>query len=170
MLEEEFGSVEVDQLDSGDGPRTRSLRFGGLLLRKRGTLRELAVATGKLVPLDRKRGGVVLDNDDRAAEATRLLEWLDDKLADRPDATRLIAVDTNSDFGGAPWSVLRTPNWDGDDDRPTHFTYGARRIDFLFWDMDAWARRIDGFRLGPFVSPDFGSDHLAVAVCLYMRR
>jgi GH43 family beta-xylosidase len=170
VLEEDFGSVEVDQLDSGDGPRTRSLRFGGLLLRKRGTLRELAVATGKLVPLDRKRGGVVLDNDDRAAEATRLLEWLDEKLAERPDATRLIAVDTNSDFGGAPWSVLRTPNWDGDDDRPTHFTYGARRIDFLFWDMDAWARRTDGFRLGPFVSPDFGSDHLAVAARLYMRR
>ncbi len=170
VLEEDFGTVEVDQLDSGDGPRTRSLRFAGLLLRKRGTLRELAVATGKLVPLERRRDGVVLDNQDRAAEATRLLEWLDETLAGRPDATRLIAVDSNADYGSPPWQVLRTPSWDGDDDRPTHFTYGARRIDFLFWDMDAWARRTDGFRLGPFVSADFGSDHLAVAARLYMRR
>lgn len=166
----DFGSHEVDQLDSADGPRTRSLRFGALLLRKRGTLRELAVATGKLVPLERKRDGVVLDNDDRAAEATRLLDWLGASLADRPDATRVIAVDANADYGTAPWQVLRTPNWDGDDDRPTHFSYGARRIDFLFWDMDAWARRTDGFLLGPYVSSDFGSDHLAVAARLYMRR
>lgn len=170
VLEADLGSVEVDQLDSADGPRTRSLRFGAVLLRKRGTLRELAVATGKLVPLGRERDGVELDNDDRAAEANRLLQWLDEALAARPDATRVIAVDTNADYGTAPWQVLRTPSWDGADDRPTHFTYGARRIDYLFWDMDAWARRTDGFRLGPFVTADFGSDHLAVAARLYMRR
>lgn len=170
VLEEDFGSLEVDQLDSSQGPRTRSLRFGGLLLRRIGTRRELAVFTGKLVPLGRERDGAALDNDDRAAEAQKLQAWIDELLAPHADASRVIALDTNCDYGTPAWTVLRTPSWDGDDDRPTHFTYGSRRIDYLFWDMDAWARRTDGFLLGPYVSGDFGSDHRAVAARLYMRR
>jgi GH43 family beta-xylosidase len=170
-LVEELGSVEVDALDSGAGPRTRSLRFGGLLLRRRGTRRDVGVFTGKLVPLGREIDGAPVDNDDRAAEATRLRAWIAQVLAPHPDATRVIAVDTNADVGTAPWVDLRGGGfWDGDDDTPTHFAYGARRIDHLFWDLDDGPRRTDGFLLGPFVTADFGSDHRSVVARVHVRR
>src|SRR5688572_7631346 len=157
---EDFGTREVEQFDHRGGKQ--SLRFGGLLLRRIGTGRELAMFTGKLVPLGKRRDGRLLTNFHRAREAARLMRWIDSKLEQHPTATRVIAVDANADFGSAPWQRFRTEYWDGDDDRATHFTFGARRIDFLFWDHDAGPRRTDGFLLGPLVSPDFGSDHRAV--------
>lgn len=161
-LVENFGTRQVEVVDTSAGPLTQSLRFGGLLLRRLGTQRTLAVFTGKLAPLTYERAGRRLTNADRAKEVARLHAWIENKLAAHPGATRVIGIDTNADYGTRPWRELRRHYWDDGDDRPTHHTYGARRIDYLWWDADAGPRRTDGFVLGPYVSPDFGSDHRAV--------
>jgi hypothetical protein len=157
----------VEQFDHRGG--RQSLRFGGLLLRRRGTDHELAMFTGKLVPLGKTRDGRRLTNRHRAAEASRLMSWIDGKLESHPRATRVIAVDANADFGTLPWDRFNREYADGRDDRATHFEFGARRIDFLWWDYDSGARRTDGFVIGPLVSPDFGSDHRAVIARVRVR-
>ncbi|HUS66901.1 MAG TPA: glycoside hydrolase family 43 protein [Kofleriaceae bacterium] len=167
---DDLGVHEVERLDSGAGPRTRSLYFAGLVMRLLGTQRDVALFTGKLVPLGREIDGVEVDNDDRAAEAARLRAWIADALATHRGTSRVIAIDTNADRGTAPWTELRAELWDGDDDTPTHFAYGARRIDHIFWDMDGGPRRTDGILVGPYVSADFGSDHRAVVARVHVHR
>ncbi len=166
----DFGTRQVEAMDTAAGPESHSLRFGGLLLRRTGTERDLAMFVGKLAPLGHTAGGEPLTNQDRADEVDRLMRWIEKKLEGHPRATRVIAVDPNADYGTEPWDHLRRHYWDGDDDRPTHFAFGARRIDYLFWDMDAGPRRTDGFLLGPRVSPSFGSDHRAVIARIYVRK
>jgi hypothetical protein len=158
---EVLGTRQVDAIDTSRGPRTLSVRFGGMLLRRIGTTHELAMFAGKLVWLGRKRDGRALDNDDRAREAATLMEWIDNKLAAHPNATRVIAVDLNADFGKAPWKKFETQYKDGGDDRPTHWTYGANRFDGLFSNT-----AIIG---GPYRSASFGSDHRAIATRIRLR-
>jgi hypothetical protein len=167
---DDLGTRQVDLMDTDAGPSTQSLRFGGLLLRRTGTERDLAVFVGKLAPPGHRRDGHLLDNGDRAAEVDRLRGWIGRVLEHHRHATRVILVDANADLGTPPWRHLRRDFWDDGDGRPTHFDFGARRIDFVFWDMDAGDRRTDGFLDGPFVSPAFGSDHRAVVARVYVRE
>jgi endonuclease/exonuclease/phosphatase family metal-dependent hydrolase len=127
--------------------------------------------TGKLSWLGKKRDGRVLDNDDRAKQVDVLLEWIDNKLAAHQDATRVVAMDVNASYDSAPWQRMRRVFGDGGDDRPTIWTFGARRFDGLFWDYDGGAKRSDnvGFLGGPYRSANFGSDHRAVAARIELR-
>ncbi|HEY5922417.1 MAG TPA: hypothetical protein VIV11_12135 [Kofleriaceae bacterium] len=168
---EVLGTRQVEALDTARGPSTLSVRFGGLLLRRNGTNRELAMFTGKLAWLGRKHNGVPIDNGDRAEEVDRLMTWIDNKLAAHPNATRVVAMDVNAEYDTAPWRHMRRQFGDGGDDRPTHWTFGANRFDGLFWDYDAGAKRSDnfGFVGGPYRSANFGSDHRAVAARIKLR-
>jgi hypothetical protein len=158
---ENLGTRQVDAIDTARGPRTLSIRFGGMLLRRAGTNHELAVFAGKLVWLGRKKDGRPLDNDDRAREAATLMEWIDNKLAAHPNATRVIAVDLNADYGTAPWRQFKKQFRDGGDDRPTHWTFGANRFDGVFFDTALVG--------GPYRSANFGSDHRAVAARIRLK-
>ncbi|HTL32404.1 MAG TPA: hypothetical protein VL326_04745 [Kofleriaceae bacterium] len=158
---EVLGTRQVEAIDTSRGPRTLSVRFGGILLQRIGTAHELAMFAGKLVWLGRKRDGVKLDNSDRAREAATLMEWADNKLASHPNATRAFAVDLNADFGAAPWRQFEKQYRDGGDDRPTHWTYGPNRFDGLFVNTP-----IAG---GPYRSASFGSDHRAIAARVRLR-
>jgi hypothetical protein len=150
---------------------TLSVRFGGMLLKRNGTNHELAVFAGKLVWLGKKRNGRALDNNDRAREAETLMTWVENKLAGHPQATRVLAVDVNASYGTEPWQKFNRQFGDGGDDRPTIWTYGARRFDGLFWDYDGGAKRSDnfGFVGGPYRSANYGSDHRAVAARIRLR-
>ncbi|HUS67855.1 MAG TPA: hypothetical protein VMZ28_25140 [Kofleriaceae bacterium] len=166
----DFGTRQVELIDTDAGASTQSLRFGGLLLRRTGTFRDLAVFVGKLAPPGHRRDGRLLDNGDRAAEVDRLRHWMTDELEHHRHATRVVLLDANASVGTAPWRHLDRALHDGDATAPTHFAFGARRIDHVFWDMDAGPRRTDGFLDGPFVSPAFGSDHRAVVARIYVRE
>lgn len=168
---ENLGTREVAAVDTSRGPSTLSVRFGGLLLRRNGTSHELAMFTGKISWPGKRTNGRLLDNEDRGHQADVLMTWIDNKLASHPNATRVIAVDVNADRGTAPWTHFLRHFADGGDDRPTHWTYGARRIDGLFWDYDSGSRRSDDFGIvaGPYRSAAFGSDHRAIAARIRLR-
>ena len=168
---EVLGTRQVEALDSARGPSTLSVRFGGILLRRNTTSHELAMFAGKLAWLGKKHDGVAIDNGDRAEEVDRLRTWIDNKLAAHPSATRVVAMDVNAGYDTAPWRHMRAQFGDGGDDRPTHWTFGAKRLDGLFWDYDAGAKRSDafGFVGGPYRSVNFGSDHRAVAARIKLR-
>ena len=166
-----FGTREVQRIDSSLGKASFSIRFGGLLLTRNGTAHRLAMFTGKHTWLGRKRNGKAIDNAARAKEAQTLMAWIDEKLAGDPTATRVIATDVNADYSTAPWDQYRKHYADGGDQRATHFQYGSRRIDALFWDYDAGPRRSSafGFVGGPYRSDGFGSDHRAIAARIKLR-
>jgi hypothetical protein len=168
---EVLGTREVAAVDTSSGPSTLSIRFGGILLQRNGTSHKLAMFAGKLSWPGKRHNGRLLDNDDRARQADTLMTWIDAKLAGHPTATRVIAVDVNAGYDTAPWRHFQRHFGDGGDDRPTHWTFGARRIDSLFWDYDAGAKRSDnfGFVGGPYRSANFGSDHRAVAARIKLR-
>src|SRR5436190_11245601 len=110
---EVLGTRQVDAVDTDRGPQTLSIRFGGILLRRTGTAHELALFTGKLAWLGKRKNGRPLDHDDRAREAATLMEWVDNKLVAHPNATRVIAVDLNAGYGTAPWQKFKTKYGDG---------------------------------------------------------
>lgn len=168
---EVLGTRQVEALDTAAGQRTLSVRFAGMLLKRNGTNHELAMFTGKLAWLGKKSGGEPIDNGDRAEEVDRLRTWIDVKLAAHPDATRVVAMDVNASYDTAPWRHMRLQFGDGGDDRPTHWTFGAKRLDGLFWDFDGGPKRSDGFGFvgGPYRSRNFGSDHRAVAARIRLR-
>jgi hypothetical protein len=168
---EVLGTRQVEALDTAAGPSTLSVRFGGILLQRNGTNHELAMFTGKLAWLGRRHDGVPIDNGDRAEEVDRLRRWIDNKLVAHPNATRVVAMDVNADYDTAPWRHMRRQFGDGGDDRATHWTFGAKRLDGLFWDYDAGPKRSDsfGFVGGPYRSRNFGSDHRAVAARIRLR-
>ena len=168
---ENLGTRQVAAVDTARGPKTLSVRFGGMLLRRNGTNHELAMFAGKITWPGKKTNGRVLDNEDRADQADVLMTWVDNKLAAHPNATRVIAVDVNADIGTAPWKHFQRHYGDGNDTRPTHWTFGARRIDGLFWDYDAGPKRSDafGFVGGPYRSAAYGSDHRAIAARIRLR-
>lgn len=168
---ENLGTRQVEAIDTERGPMTLSVRFGGMLLQRIGTSHKLAMFAGKLVWLGKRRNGRPLDNDDRAREAETLMTWIENKLAAHPTATRVIAVDVNAGYTTAPWVRFRRQFGDGGDDRPTHWMFGAKRLDGLFWDYDAGPKRADsfGFVGGPYRSASFGSDHRAVAARIRLR-
>ena len=168
---EVLGTRQVEALDTAAGPSTLSVRFGGILLQRNGTNHELAMFTGKLAWLGKKSGGKPITNDDRAEEVDRLRKWIDVKLAAHPNATRVVAMDVNAGYDTAPWKHMRLQFGDGGDDRATHWTFGAKRLDGLFWDFDGGPKRRDsfGFIGGPYRSRNFGSDHRAVAARIRLR-
>lgn len=168
---ENLGTRQVAAVDTSRGPATLSVRFGGMLLRRTGTSHELAIFAGKITWPGKKTNGRLLDNDDRARQADTLMTWVDNKLAAHPNATRVIAVDVNADIGTAPWRHFQRHYADGNDTRPTHWTFGARRIDGLFWDYDAGVKRGDafGFVGGPYRSAAYGSDHRAIAARIRLK-
>ena len=168
---ENLGTRQVEALDTAAGPSTLSVRFGGILLQRNGTTHELAMFTGKLAWLGKKHDGVPIDNGDRAEEVDRLRKWIDAKLVAHPNATRVVAMDVNAGYDTAPWKHMREDFGDGGDDRATHWTFGAKRLDGLFWDYDAGAKRSNdfGFVGGPYRSAAFGSDHRAVAARIRLR-
>jgi hypothetical protein len=168
---EVLGTRQVASHDSARGPATLSVRFGGILLQRNGTPHKLAMFAGKLSWLGRTHRGNPIDNADRARQVDTLRTWIDNKLAAHPTATRVVAMDVNADYHTAPWKHMRRQFGDGGDDRPTHWQFGAKRLDGLFWDHDAGPRRSDrfGFVGGPYRSANFGSDHRAVAARIKLR-
>jgi hypothetical protein len=168
---EVLGTRQVEALDTSRGPSTLSVRFGGILLQRTGTPHKLAMFAGKLAWLGRKHNGVPITNDDRAQEVDRLMTWIDAKLEAHPTATRVVAMDVNAGYDTAPWQHMRRHYSDGGDSRATHWTFGAKRLDGLFWDYDAGPKRSDdlGFVGGPYRSASFGSDHRAVAARIRLR-
>ena len=168
---ENLGTRQVAAVDTARGPKTLSVRFGGMLLRRAGTNHDLAVFAGKLTWSGKKTDGRALGNEDRANQADILMTWVDNKLAAHPNATRVIAVDVNAEYGSAPWQHFRRQFGEGGDSRPTHWTSGERRLDGLFWDYDGGGKRRDdfGFVGGPYRSANYGSDHRAVAARIRLR-
>jgi hypothetical protein len=168
---EVLGTRQVAAHDTARGPATLSVRFGGILLQRNGTSHKLAMFAGKLSWLGRKHHGNPIDNADRARQVDTLRTWIDNKLAAHPTATRVVAMDVNADYESAPWQRMRRQYRDGGDDRPTHWKFGAKRLDGLFWDYDAGPKRSGdfGFVGGPYRSANFGSDHRAVAARIKLR-
>jgi hypothetical protein len=165
--------IQVEVTDNG----TR-WQFGGLLLQKLGTERYLAMFTGKLVKIGGKVNG---DGPDRAAEAIKLMNRIETKLENHPNATRVIAIDTNADYRSQAWEKFNNRYADGirlqGNERPTP-THAWGRLDYVFRDRNPASRRgwnqekpwNDGFMEGPFVSANFGSDHRAVVARIYLGK
>lgn len=165
---DDFGTKEVEDLDQ-NGKRDLSVRFGGLLLQRKGTTRKLAVFTGKLARFKSRSDGNPIDNGDRAKEIRVLKRWIDEKTAAHRRASRVVLMDMNATYGSEPHAEMMKEYQDGGGKEHTHFTYGPKRLDYIFWDYDSGKKRPDGIFGPPHVSADFGSDHRFVSAKVYMR-
>lgn len=165
----DFGTKEVDAIDTAARREGKSVRFGGLLLRRKGTTRKLAVFTGKLAWWGTESNGQRIDNDDRAHQISVLRRWIDEKTANHRRASRVVMMDMNATFGSAPHKRMLEEYQDGGETAPTYFERGRLRLDYVFWDYDSGKKRPDGIFGKPVVSGDFGSDHRYVAAKVYMR-
>lgn len=156
----DLGSVDIETLESG-----YAVRFGGALFQTvprdghpGGNL--IAMFSGKLtwngavLP-----GGALVTHADRVRESNVLNAWIEEQLADAPQAARVIAMDMNSDDREVDPPLFTSPTHDfwleaGWDRGPTSLstTNSGKRLDYL------WLR--DGtFVEGPRRSMDYGSDH-----------
>lgn len=168
-LVEDFGTKEVEAIDTAARREGKSVRFGGLLLRRKGTTRKLAVFTGKLAWWGTESDGQRIDNEDRAHQIAVLRRWIDEKTASHRRASRVVLMDMNAVVGSAPHKKMLEEYQDGGETAPTYFERGKKRLDYVFWDYDSGKKRPDGIFGKPVVSADFGSDHRFVAAKVYMR-
>jgi len=166
----DFGTKEVDALDQGGVREAHSVRFGGLLLQRKGTSHRLAVFTGKLAWWGTESAGDPIDNGDRARQVGVLMRWIDEKMAAHPRARRVVMMDMNAVYGSAPHKKMLERFQDGASKEPSyiHKERGNKRLDYVFWDYDSSKSRPDGVFGKPVVSADFGSDHRFVAAKIYV--
>ena len=165
---EDYGTKMVDEVHTGSGILHN--RFAGALFRVRGTTREVGFFTGKLTWMGQTVSGRSgrphrITHDDRAYEIEVLHRWMRAKMADRPGAPRVIALDMNDDFGSAAWRELRRHYRDGGSERATWWsprTGNGHRFDYVFYSPSS------AVGSGPRVSPDFGSDHRAVIARVFV--
>jgi hypothetical protein len=157
-LVEDLGYLDADLLDSG-----YALRFAGVLLETVEGGRSFGMFAGKLDwHADNAEG--------RRAQAERVRDWVDERMATHPEAlARIIATDANDVPGSPAHDVLAAEYDPGDAVKHTipgagPDTTAGRRIDFLFWSVGAPGPEQGGFvgeqsdgRLGR--SGFFGSDH-----------
>jgi len=161
----DFGTKEVERIDHNGGRENFSVRFGGLLLRRKGDNRTLGIFTGKLVWAGQTRNGRTFTQEDRAEEAAVLRRWINEKMAPWPRATRVVVLDQNADRPSPAYSDMSKEYSAGGANDPT---FGDKQFDFVYWDLNSGAKRAGGFFGEPRVSPNFGSDHRAVIADVYV--
>jgi hypothetical protein len=176
-----LGTHQIDKLGNG-----YLLRFGGVLLETLDHLHSVGVFTGKIGwgnPCNNPPGDCLLDpvtnepreltQDDRAREATDLLNWIQQVMEPFPNSTRVITTDMNSrDCENAPtepscpvaytspaWTAFNTQFDPGKHDSGLSTVPDGTRLDYIWWDWDGGAKAASGYVDGPRRSMDFGSDH-----------
>ncbi|MGQ9456391.1 MAG: Ig-like domain-containing protein [Armatimonadota bacterium] len=131
--------------------------------------------TGKLVWDGAILNGQTITEENRRQEAVRLKNWIRDGepnspgMSNYPGTTRVIACDLNSDTETPTWLEMNQEYTDPSDEHTHNSFYGTvwmdlfgKRLDYIWWDYDSYAKRSGGFIDGPRRSPHFGSDHRAV--------
>ncbi|MBI4871537.1 MAG: hypothetical protein HY814_08215 [Candidatus Riflebacteria bacterium] len=162
-----LGKTEIERLDEGGGYR---VRFMGVLLREVASGKPFGVFTGKIT----WDGGIInghgVTEKDRVKEAKRLKDWIRQVMASCADAPRIIAMDMNSPHGSPTYKEMNAEYENDGSDQATHDSllrvFGRsimrRKLDYLWYDADAGARRSGGFASRAVRSEHFGSDHRAI--------
>ncbi len=165
-----LGEKVVEQIDNG-----YVIKFVGRLFRKAGTNEAFGFITGKLV-----WGGAILNGrqvteEDRRQQAVRLKNWISNGdagspgMSGFPGTVRVIAADLNTDTGTATWNEMNL-EYSDPGSQHTHNSFNGttwmdlfgKRLDYIWWDRDAFSKQPGGFAAEPLRSSHFGSDHRAV--------
>src|SRR6185369_14665749 len=121
QLDEDLGDKTIDRVDDKD------VTFGGVVLRRRGTSKKLAIFAGKLAWWGSDSEGERTTNGDRAESARVLRRWVDEQHA----MTRVVMMDMNATFGSEPYRVMKAAFDDDHADEPTYFARGKKRLDYV---------------------------------------
>lgn len=166
----ELGNVVVEQIDNG-----YVVRFVGRLFRKVGTDDAFGFITGKLVWGDAILNGHAITEEERRQEAIRLKTWIlqgDSTypgMSGFPGTSRVIATDLNTDTGTSTWDEMNL-EFSDPSSQHTHNSFSGttvmdwfgKRLDYVWWDYDAYGKRSGGFASVPTRSGHVGSDHRSV--------
>ncbi len=165
-----LGEKILEQIDNG-----YVLKFAGRLFRKQGTNEALGLFSGKLLWGGAIINGHEVTEEERRQEAVRLKAWIingdpgSPGMSQYPGTTRVITTDLNTDTGTSTWNEMNLEFSDPSSQR-THNSFNGqtwmdlfgKRLDYIWWDHDSYAKQSGGFVTNPTRSPHFGSDHRAV--------
>jgi hypothetical protein len=76
--------------DFGTSRERESVQFGGLLLERKDSGDRLAVFAGKLAWWNETERAAGVEHEERMRKAAVLRAWIDEKVADHPDASRVL--------------------------------------------------------------------------------
>ncbi|MDH7602787.1 MAG: Ig-like domain-containing protein [Armatimonadota bacterium] len=165
-----LGEKVIETIDNG-----YVAKFVGRLFKKRDSDEAFGFFTGKLIWDDAVLNGHTITEEERRQEAIRLKTWIREGepgspgMSCFPGTTRVIACDLNSDTGTLTWQEMDQEFSDPANEHTHNSFWGTlamdlfgKRLDYIWWDYDAFAKRPGGFVYGPQRSPHFGSDHRAV--------
>lgn len=166
----DLGSKAVGQIDNG-----YVIKFMGKLFRLTGTEEAFGLFTGKLVWGDAIYNGQVVTEEYRRQQAVILKDWIrngDENgpgMSAFPGTTRVITTDLNTDTGTATWNEMNLEFADPSSQH-THNSFSGqflmdlvgKRLDYVWWDYDAFTKRSGGYSRNPERSAHVGSDHRAV--------
>ena len=165
-----LGEKVIEVIDNG-----YVAKFVGRLFKKLDSDEAFGLFTGKLVWDGAILNGHQITEEERRQEAVRLKNWIrvgepnSPGMSLFPGTVRVIACDLNSDTGTPTWQEMQLEYSDPSSEHTHNSFYGTvwldlfgKRLDYVWWDYDAYDKRSGGFVDGPRRSPHFGSDHRAV--------
>ncbi len=165
-----LGRKVIEVIDNG-----YVAKFVSRLFKKRYSDEVFGFFTGKLIWSNAILKGHTITEEERRQEAVRLKTWIREGepnapgMSNFPGTVRVIACDLNSDTGTPTWQEMDLEYSEPSSEHTHNSFWGTigldlfgRRLDYIWWDYDAFAKRAGGFAYGPQRSPHFGSDHRAV--------